>query len=107
MPPMRTLAHIGIPVKEKPANSAHLPGGIYVSDPSLTRNRVEFLFFEEPCAMPTIVKTTAHIAYETPDLSSELDGAHVLVEPFEPFPGVKAAFVLEDGIPVELVQKTK
>ena len=38
------------------------------------------------------------------DIDAEIKGAEVLIPPFMPLPTVKAAFVLEDGIPIELMQ---
>ena len=52
---MRTLAHIGIPVKEKPAKATYLPEAkLYITDPADTKNNLEFLFFEAECQMPDI-----------------------------------------------------
>ncbi len=103
---MRTLAHIGIPVKQKPAKATYLPEAkLYITDPSDSKNNIEFLFFEPECKMPEIVKSSTHIAYMTDDMEAELKDANILIEPFEPLPGLKAAFVLEDGIPIELMQQ--
>jgi len=102
---MRTLAHIGIPQKTKPANGIYLEGAkLYITDPADSKNNIEFLFFEDECTMPEIVKTSTHIAYMVDDLDAELKGAQVLIEPFIPVPNLKAAFILEDGIPIELMQ---
>ncbi len=102
---MRTLAHIGIPVKEKPAKATYLPEAkLYITDPADTKNNLEFLFFEAECQMPDIVKTSTHIAYMVDDIEAEINGAKVLIPPFEPLPKVKAAFIEEDGIPIELMQ---
>ena len=38
------------------------------------------------------------------DIDAELKGAEILIPPFLPLPTVKAAFILEDGIPIELMQ---
>ena len=102
---MRTLAHIGIPVKQKPAKTTYLAAAkLYITDPADSKNNIEFLFFEPECAMPEIVKNSTHIAYCVDDIAAELKGAEVLIPPFDPFPNVKAAFILEDGIPIELMQ---
>ena len=57
--------------------------------------------------MPEIVKKSTHIAYIVDDIDAELKGAKVLIPPFQPLPNVKAAFVEEDGIPIELMQISK
>ena len=72
---MRTLAHIGIPVKEKPAKATYLPEAkLYITDPADTKNNLEFLFFEAECQMPDIVKTSTHIAYMVDDIEAEING---------------------------------
>ncbi len=104
---MRKLAHIGIPTDKKPAKASHLADAkLFVTDPADTKNGIEFLYFEEGSPMPEILKKAAHIAYMVDDIEAELEGAEILIPPFEPFPNLKAAFVLEDGgVPVELMQK--
>ena len=99
---MRKLAHIGIPTDKKPEKASYLAGAkLFVSDPADTKNNIEFLYFEEGSPMPEILKKATHIAYMVDDIEAEL-----LMPPFEPFPNLKAAFVIEDGgVPVELMQK--
>ena len=103
---MRTLAHIGIPQKEKPAKATYLPDAkLYITNPADSKNNIEFLFFENDCQMPELIKNSAHIAYMTDDIDAEISNAEVLVPPFFPLTGIKAAFIKEDGIPIELMQK--
>ena len=45
-----------------------------------------------------------HIAYMVDDLAAELEGAEVLLEPFDPMEGVTVAFVIEEGAPIELMK---
>ena len=101
---MRKLAHIGIPTDEK---AAYLEGAkLFVTDPADTKNNIEFLYFEEGSPMPELLKNATHIAYMVDDIEAELKGAEVLIPPFEPFPNLKAAFIIEDGgVPIELMQK--
>ena len=102
---MRTLAHIGIPQKSKPANGIYLEDAkLYITDPADSKNNIEFLYFEDECQMPEIVKTSTHIAYVVDDIDAELKDAEVIIPPFMPLPTVKAAFILEDGLPIELMQ---
>lgn len=104
---MRTIAHIGIPTDRVPEKGTYLAGAkLYVSDPADTKNNLEFLYFEEGSPMPEVIQKRTHIAYFVDDLDAELKAAKkVLVPPFEPFPHIKAAFVEEDGIGIELLQK--
>lgn len=105
---MRTLAHIGIPLKQKPAKATYLEGAkLYITDPADSKNNIEFLFFEPECKMPELIKNSTHIAYCVDDIDAELKDAEVLVPPFLPLPKVKAAFIKEDGLPIELMQVLK
>lgn len=105
---MRTLAHIGIPVSEKPSKATYLPDSkLYITDPADTKNNLEFLYFDPDCPMPDLIKKSTHIAYMVDDIDAELSNAKVLIPPFVPLPGVKAAFIEEDGIPIELMQNIK
>lgn len=102
---MRTLAHIGIPVNEKPEHANYLAEAkLYITDPAASKNNIEFLFFEKECQMPEIVKNSTHIAYMVDDIEAEIKDAKILIPPFMPLPNLKAAFILEDGIPVEVMQ---
>ena len=102
---MRTLAHIGIPTNTKPEKCTYLADAkLYITDPADSKNNIEFLFFEPECQMPEIVKTSTHIAYCVDDIDAELKDAEVIIPPFMPLPNVKAAFILEDGLPIELMQ---
>lgn len=104
---MRKLAHIGIPVKEKPANGIYLSEAkLYITSPDDSKNNIEFLFFEDGCPMPDVVKQNTHIAYFVDDLAAEIKDANVLIPPFQPMPGLSCAFILEDNcVPVELMQQ--
>ncbi len=103
---MRKLAHFGIPVKEKPANATYLSDSkLWIGDPSKTKNNIEHLFFEEGSPMPQLLKDCAHISYLVDDMEEELKGAEILIPPFKPFPNLTAAFIVEDGIPIELMHQ--
>ncbi len=105
---MRKLAHIGIPVKEKRPNSEYLEvTKLYLTDPAKSKNKVEFLCFQPGCPMPKICQEMTHIAYEVDSLEEELKGAEVIIEPFNPFPNVKCAFIVEEGMPIELMEVSK
>ena len=90
-----------------PEKAAYLEGAkLFVTDPTDTKNNIEFLYFEEGSPMPDLLKKATHIAYIVDDIEAELKGAEILVPPFEPFPNLKAAFIIEDGgVPIELMQK--
>jgi hypothetical protein len=45
-----------------------------------------------------------HLACAVDDLNETLKGREILIAPNEPSGGVRVAFILDDGAPVELLQ---
>ncbi len=98
--------HIGVPTKTEHEWSAYLEASkLHVSDYSKDPFRVEWLKFEAGSPMPKELQENTHVAFEVDDLDAELAGKDILIEPFVPMPGVRCAFILHHGLPVELVQK--
>ena len=54
--------------------------------------------------MPEIVRIVPHIAFAVDDLDEALKGREILIAPNEPSAGVRVAFILDDGAPVELLE---
>jgi hypothetical protein len=53
------------------------------------------------------MKTTAHVAYTVENLDEAIAGQNVIWPPFEPFPGIRVAFILDEGAPVEYLEFAK
>jgi hypothetical protein len=60
--------------------------------------------FDPHCRVPDVVRTVPHIAFAVDDLDEALEGREILIAPNEPSGGVRVAFILDDGAPVELLQ---
>ncbi|PCE63098.1 VOC family protein [Sediminicola luteus] len=102
---MRTFNHVGIPTTIQQEQEIHMEAsGLYVTDFNESPNKIEWLRFEADSPLPELLKTTAHIAYEVPDLEAALEGNEILMEPFDPAPGLTVAFIIEEGAPIELMQ---
>lgn len=102
---MRTLHHIGIPTDVKQEDESYLEDAkLFITDAEQSRNSIEWLRFEDGSPMPDILKNMPHIAYAVDSLEDEMSGSEVLLEPFEPMPGVMVAFVIEEGAPIELME---
>ena len=65
---------------------------------------IEWLRFEPECTLPELVKTQPHIAFEVDDLKQALLGKEVIIEPNSPSAGVRVAFIVHDGAPVEFLE---
>src|ERR1700726_1995487 len=97
--------HIGIPHTEPRAHEHHVARlGVHVTGFETSPYGIEWIRFEPHCDVPEIVRTVPHIAFAVPDLDEALKGREILIAPTEPSIGVRVAFILEDGAPVELLQ---
>ena len=67
---------------------------------------VEWMRFEADAAVPDLVRRVPHVAFEVTDLSSELAGREILIPPNSPSDGVRVAFIVENGAPIELLEFT-
>ena len=102
---MRRFHHIGIPTTEPRPEETYLPEfGMYVSGFEESPYGVEWMRFDPHCEVPEIVRTVPHVAFVVPDLDEALRGKEVLIAPNAPSPGVRVAFILDDGAPVELLE---
>lgn len=102
---MREYHHIGIPTRTRRAGERHLPQfGMYVSGCETSEFGIEWMRFEPGCPLPRLVQTIPHVAFRVDDLEAELQGKEVLIPPNSPSPGIRVAFVVENGAPVELLE---
>ncbi len=65
---------------------------------------IEWMRFDPDCGLPDLVRTVPHIAFEVDDLDAALEGEEVLSPPGSPSRGVRAAMIVIDGAPVELIE---
>jgi hypothetical protein len=100
--------HVGIPYTNPHPDEQHLAHlGVYVRGFDTSGCGIEWMRFEPHCLVPDIVRTTPHVAFVVDDLEAALAGREILVEPNSPSDGVRVAFILEDGAPVELLEFRK
>jgi len=97
--------HLGIPTAE-----SH-PGERYLEQLKITvcgfdssLFGIEWMRFDPDCDVPELVRTTPHVAFEVDDLDKALEGFDVIVPPGAPSDGVRAAMIIENGAPVELIE---
>jgi len=97
--------HLGIPTAETRGDEYFLPDlGMHVTSHETNAFRIEFMRFEEDSPLPDLVKTVPHIAFQVEDLDAALDGHQILISPNSPSEGVRVAFVVHDGAPVEFLE---
>ena len=97
--------HLGVPVTEEKANETYLDGaGVYVTDAAADPYNIEWLRFDDDSPMPKSIIEKVHVAFEVDNLDEAVSGKEVIVEPFSPMEGLKIAFILHDGSPIELME---
>ena len=97
--------HIGIPHTQPRAREHHVGQlRVYVSGFETSPYGIEWIRFEPHCHVPEIVRIVPHIAFAVDDLDEALKGREILIAPTEPSVGVRVAFILDDGAPVELLE---
>ena len=102
---VKTFHHIGIPTTTpRPGETCLEEARLHITDPEASEHRIEWLRFEDDSPLPEVLKTTAHVAFVVDDLDAALAGQDVLLEPFTPMEGVRVAFIMDDGAPVEFMQ---
>ena len=97
--------HVGIPTKNKKEGEVYLEQfGMYVSGFDSSPYGIEWLRFEEDSPLPEPVKTVPHVAFKVNNLEEILKGKEILIEPNSPSEGVRVAFIVSDGAPVEFIE---
>ncbi len=97
--------HVGIPTTEAREGERYLPEfGMWVSGYETSPYGVEWMRFEPESPLPELVRTVPHVAFEVDDLDEAVRGKDILIAPNSPSDGVRVAFIVADGAPIELLQ---
>lgn len=104
---MRRYHHIGIPTSQcRPGEQQIRDLDIFVVGHENSEFGVEWMRFGANAHVPELVRQVAHVAFEVTDLASELQGREILIPPNSPSEGVRVAFIVEKGAPIELIEFT-
>jgi hypothetical protein len=96
--------HLGIPTTVPRANETYLERyGLYVSGFPTSPYGIEWMRFEDSSPLHPLIKSLPHVAFEVDDLDAALIGQEVISPPGSPSDGVRAAMIVVDGAPVELI----
>ena len=102
---MRRYHHLGIPTAEKRPGERYLEQfGMWVSGYETSQFGIEWMRFEPGSCIPELVQRVPHVAFEVDDLDAELEGRDILIAPNSPSAGVRVAFIVENGAPIEFLQ---
>ena len=101
------FSHIGIPTaQERNWDGFYEPGRIHYTDFSKDEFGVEWLRFDADSPMPELLRTVPHVAYAVENIEAALAGREILVKTFSPGAGVRVAFIVHNGAPVEFMEVT-
>ena len=104
---MRRYHHIGIPTNQSRPGERHIDHlKTFVVGHENSEYGVEWMRFESDAPVPELVRQVPHVAFEVSDLASELIGREILIAPNSPSAGVRVAFIVENGAPIELLEFT-
>jgi hypothetical protein len=97
--------HLGIPYTQPRDGEHHVAHlGVHVAGFDTSPFGIEWIRYEPHCRVPAVVRTVPHVAFAVDDLDEALKGREILIAPNEPSGGVRVAFILDDGAPVELME---
>ncbi len=97
--------HLGIPTDKPQPGERYLEDyGIHLSGFDSSPYGIEWMRFEPGSPVSEIVRTVPHIAFEVDDLDAALSGKEVLSPPSSPSAGVRAAMIVHNGAPIELIE---
>ncbi len=97
--------HLGIPTTIPRPGETYLEHlKIHVSGFGTSPYGIEWMRFDPGCAVSDLVRTVPHIAFEVDDLDAAVAGKTLLGEVSSPSEGVRVAMIVDDGVPIELLQ---
>ena len=97
--------HLGIPSAVERRNETHLPAyGLHVCGFPESPFGIEWMRFDDDSPLHPLIRTLPHLAFEVDDLDRELVGREVIFPPGSPSDGVRAAMIVADGAPIELIE---
>jgi len=100
--------HIGIPTKNSQEGEFFIEDGkCFCTDPVKTKFFVEYLRPIEGCPYPPVLLEKPHVSYLVENLDEALEGENVIIEPFNPIPTRRLAFIDVEGCIIELAEDVK
>jgi len=100
--------HMGIPTNTPRPGERYIEHlKMYVEGFETSPFGIEWMRFESDCPISELVRTVPHIAFEVDDLDAAIEGKTLLGEISSPSKGVRVAMIVDDGVPVELLEFQK
>jgi hypothetical protein len=97
--------HIGIPTHKMRDGDRYCPPyRMYTSDSDCKLAHIQYHRFETDSPLHELMRTVPHSAFKVDDLDRAIDSQEVILGPYEPIDGFRVAVIVDDGMPVELIQ---
>ncbi|MBI4873151.1 MAG: hypothetical protein HY822_00815 [Acidobacteria bacterium] len=102
---MRRFDHVGVPTGQEQAGEMYVAATkVWVTDPLRDAHRIEYLRFEPDSPVRGPVRDLPHVAFRVDNLEREIEGAEILLGPFQATPTLRVVFVLRDGAVFEFME---
>jgi len=102
---LRKYHHIGIPTTIPRTGETYLAEyRMFISGYEESPYGVEWMRFGPDCPLPELLRNVPHVAFQVDDLEAELEGKEILIPPNSPSEGVRVAFIVHNGAPIEFLE---
>jgi len=97
--------HTGLPTTEEKKWAGYVDVlGVHITSPDDDPLGIEWLKFDSDSPMHKTIQTKPHMAFQVDDLDAAVTGKTILHAPMSPMPGMRIAFIEQDGAVFELCQ---
>jgi hypothetical protein len=99
--------HVGVPTADRQSGEMYVEATkVWVTDPARHPNRIEYLRFEPDSPVSGPVRDLPHVAFRVPKLEPEIEGAEILLGPFQATDTLRVVFILRDGAVFEFMESS-
>jgi hypothetical protein len=100
------FSHVGLITDQPQSGEVFVEATrVWITDFVRHPHHIEWLRFEPDSPVTGPVRTQPHVAYRVPSLEAAAQGMQVLLEPFQPLPGLRVGFYLTaDGAVIEFME---
>ena len=98
----KTFHHTGVITDQVQPGEIYVAASkVWVTSPDRHPDRIEFLRFAPDSPVQGAVRERCHTAFVVEDLGAAIQGANVLLGPFDALEGLRVVFIEEDGAVIE------
>lgn len=102
---MKKFMHVGVPTTKVMDGAVYAEAiKTHIVAPETNEFGIEYLRFEKDTPLPQELQTLVHVAYQVDDMDAQLQANTVVVEPWFADEKTRLAFIMKDGILMELME---